>query len=128
MKFHFNPTEGLIIVRAELIGPAASGTAQMALDTGATRTVVRSALLKAVGYNVEAAPESVEIATASGIERAPICAVDGIFALGLDRTALKVLCLDLPPAAEVDGLLGLDFLRGSVLNIDFRLGRLSLEV
>jgi hypothetical protein len=37
-----------------------------------------------------------------------------------------VLAHDLPPEARVDGLLGLDFRRGSVLTVDFTAGPISL--
>lgn len=37
------------------------------------------------------------------------------------------LCHDLPAEVRVDGLLGLDFLRGRRLTLDFRTGRLSLD-
>jgi hypothetical protein len=47
-------------------------------------------------------------------------------ALGQFKERFQVISHDLPPAAAIDGLLGLDSLRGSVLTIDFRLGRLSL--
>jgi hypothetical protein len=33
----------------------------------------------------------------------------------------------LPPGAGVDGLLGLDFLRGQSLTIDFRSGEITLS-
>lgn len=37
------------------------------------------------------------------------------------------LCRDLPAEVRVDGLLGLDFFRGTRLALDFRAGRLSLD-
>jgi hypothetical protein len=40
---------------------------------------------------------------------------------------MGVVCQDLPPGANVGGVLGLDFLRGSILTVNFRSGRLSLE-
>ena len=38
-----------------------------------------------------------------------------------------VLCHDLPSTVTVDGVLGLDFLRGGRLKVDFRAGLLSLD-
>jgi hypothetical protein len=37
-----------------------------------------------------------------------------------------VLSHALPPTTGIDGLLGLDFLRGSVLTIDFQNGQIDL--
>ena len=50
-----------------------------------------------------------------------------IRALGQERTNFPLLGHTLPPSASIDGLLGLDFLRGQVLNIDFRQGTISLS-
>jgi hypothetical protein len=38
-----------------------------------------------------------------------------------------VLCHTLPPSATVDGVLGLDFMRGSRLLVDLRIGEVTLE-
>ena len=39
---------------------------------------------------------------------------------------MPVLARDLPPTTSVEGLLGLDFLRGGVLTIDFIQGEITL--
>jgi hypothetical protein len=41
----FDPQQGLIIVRTELWGPQGSAVLRLALDTGATATVVNIAML-----------------------------------------------------------------------------------
>jgi hypothetical protein len=48
------------------------------------------------------------------------------YPLGKHAIGLSVLAHDLPLAADVDGLLGLDFLRDQVLTVDFRAGTISL--
>ena len=40
MNFVFDPSRGLSVVRAELWGPSGSAVLQLALDTGATTTLV----------------------------------------------------------------------------------------
>ena len=47
MSTMFNPHEGLIIVQARLWGPTGDTQARLALDTGATRTIVNSINLRA---------------------------------------------------------------------------------
>lgn len=47
-------------------------------------------------------------------------------ALGQHRLGLSVLAHGLPATTGIDGLLGLDFLRGSVLTIDFLQGQIGL--
>jgi len=40
VTFSFDASRGLIVVKAELVGPDGIGVLQFALDTGATATVV----------------------------------------------------------------------------------------
>lgn len=56
MSLPFDPQQGLIIVRTELWGPTGSAVLRLALDTGATATVVNIAMLVAVGYDPALAP------------------------------------------------------------------------
>lgn len=51
MSIPFDPREGLIIVPAELWGPSGSVVLRLALDTGATSTVVNVGMLVAIGYD-----------------------------------------------------------------------------
>src|SRR5207248_721496 len=59
-------------------------------------------------------------------EIVPRLALVKLTALGQDRIDFPVLCHTLPPSATVDGLLGLDFLRGCIVTIDFQRGDISL--
>ena len=126
MSFPFDPQRRLIIVGAELWGPNGSGVLQLALDTGATWTVVNVGMLVALGYDPALAPDRVQVTTGSGIEFAPSVILDRVFALGHVRSEFPVLAHTLPPSAGVDGLLGLDFLREQSLTIDFRAGQVTL--
>jgi predicted aspartyl protease len=119
----FDPQRGLVIVAAELWGASGSAVLRLAVDTGATSTVVNVAMLVALGYDPALAPDRIQITTGSGVEFAPRVPLHKLAALGLERTAFSVLAHTLPPSAGVDGLLGLDFFREQVLTIDFRSGR-----
>ncbi len=127
MSSPFNANRGLIIVRTELFGPSGSIVVRLALDTGATGTMVNVGLLTTIGYDPSLAPDRVQVTTGSGVEYVPRLAMSRIKALGQERTNFSVLGHTLPPSASIDGLLGLDFMRGQVLNIDFAKGRVSLN-
>ena len=126
MSFPFDPEQGLIVVRAELWGPAGSAVLRLALDTGATVTLVNVGMLVAVGYDPALAPERIQVTTGSGVEFAPRVTLEKISALGQEPTRFPVLGHTLPPSAGVDGLLGLDFFRNRILTLDFRAGEASL--
>jgi predicted aspartyl protease len=124
VSFAFNPHQGLIVVQTEIWGPSSSGILILALDTGATSTVVNQSRLMQLGYDPAVAPSRLQISTASGIEFVPRLTVSKIAALGQEHTNFAVLCHTLPASVGVDGLLGLDFFRGQSLTIDFRTGQI----
>lgn len=127
MRFSFNPLHGLIIVRAELSGPAGNAVLRLALDTGASNTLINVGILVAIGYDPALVPERVQVTTGSGIEFVPRLALSKIVALGQERLDFPVLCHTLPPSAGIDGLLGLDFFREQSLTLNFRTGRIRLS-
>ena len=126
MTFPFDPLQGLIVVPAELWGPTGSVVLRLALDTGATATLVNIAMLVGVGYDPALAPTRVQVTTGSGVEYVPRVTLSRIRALGLEHVDFGVLGHTLPPSAGVDGLLGLDFFRGQSVTIDLRTGRVIL--
>jgi predicted aspartyl protease len=127
VRFVFDPQRGLIVIRAELWGPSGSGVLQLALDTGATSTLVNVGMLVAIGYDPALTAERVQVTTGSGVEFAPRVVLQRVSALGQERRSFPVLGHTLPPSASVDGLLGLDFFRGLNLAIDFRAGWVTLS-
>ncbi len=104
MSLSFDPDEGLVIVRARLWGPRGRAVVRLALDTGATATLVNWDIAVLLGYDPSATPTREQITTGSGVEFAPEIPIDRIEALGMERLRFPVLCHTLPPSAGVDGL------------------------
>lgn len=131
MSTPFDPEESLIYIQAFVYGPdGLTGSVldlALALDTGASSTMLSWTLSRRLGYTASTDSESVEITTGSGIERALEIVVSNFSALGQERDNFLVLAHDLPPSTGVDGVLGLDFFRGQNLNIDFRNGLITLS-
>jgi len=127
MSSSFNATQGLIIVNTEIHGPLGSAILRLALDTGATGTVINTGMLVSIGYDPSLSPNRIQVTTGSGIEFAPLITVSKIGALKKEQSDFPVLCHTLPPSAGVDGLLGLDFFRGQLLVIDFSIGEITLS-
>jgi predicted aspartyl protease len=127
MTHAFDPQHGLIIVGAELAGPSGSVLLRLALDTGATSTLINVAILVSIGYDPALAPDRMQVTTGSGVEYVPRITLNSISALGQELADYPVLCHTLPPSANVDGLLGLDFFRNKTLTLDFFAGQISLR-
>jgi predicted aspartyl protease len=126
MSLVFDPSKGLIVVPTRLFGPSGDTVVRLALDTGATTSVVNQDVIVFLGYDPAIAPDRVQMTTGSSVEFVARIKLEKLQALGQERLDFPVLCHTLPPTATVDGLLGLDFFRGLELIIDFRLGTVTL--
>jgi predicted aspartyl protease len=126
MRISFQHRSGLIIVDAQVDGPTAQGRIRLALDTGATFSLLNASALVIAGYDPAITTERFEITTASGVEYAAQIKLHRLAALGIEKIDFPVLTHTLPPSAGIDGLLGLDLFRGLNLQIDFRTGFLSV--
>jgi predicted aspartyl protease len=126
MSFAFDRSQGPVIVEASLSGPTGQADVRLVLDTGATTSLIRSTILEAIGYEPQSEPNRVTVAMGSGIEQLPQITLNRMSALGRHRVAFQVLAHTLPSATGIDGLLGLDFLRGTLLTLDFRVGQITL--
>ena len=82
MSFSFTPRLGLIVIGAELNGPSGSAILRLALDTGATSTLVNVAMLVAIGCDPALAADRVQVTTGSGVEFAPRIELKRLTALG----------------------------------------------
>jgi predicted aspartyl protease len=122
----FDAVKGLILVEAQISGPTGTLGASLVLDTGATRTSLNASLLRSIGYEPDVSTDSALVTTGLGMVTVPCVTVNRPGALGKQVVGLRVLSHTLPLEAAVDGLLGLDFLRGSTLTFDFRAGVLAL--
>jgi hypothetical protein len=127
MALPFDAERGLIVIPTRLWGPHADVVVRLALDTGATRTLVNWDPIVFIGYDPAAIGPRVEVTTGSGVEFVPELPVRTVQALQQVRNDFPVLCHTLPPSATVDGVLGLDFMPGHRLIVDFRTASVSLE-
>jgi clan AA aspartic protease (TIGR02281 family) len=95
---------------------------RVALDTGATYTLIPWEIAEALGYKPEMSKEKVTLITASGVETAPLIEIKKIKFLGEGLDNVPVVCHDLPPKSYVTGLLGSSFLRHFKITIDYPKG------
>ena len=126
MTFGFDPSQGLIIVPVRLFGPVGDMIVRLALDTGATSTLINSEIMVLLGYDPATSPNRIQVTTGSGVELCPRVTVQRLEALGKSVNDFPILSHTLPPTSQVDGLLGLDFFRGFQINIDFRNGTITI--
>jgi len=117
----FDPRGNFIAIEVDLSGPSASYLATFALDTGSNQTGVSIDLLRLLGVDMTQPYRDVKVLTANGEVIVSEFVLDSLKAFGIDVSPIHVLAVDLP-SVGYQGLLGTDFLDGSVLTVDFRQG------
>lgn len=127
MRRYFDISRRLIIVPALVTGPKERQVLSMVLDTGATSSVINHEVLKKIGAPFGESVEEVTMTTAAGVLSASKVTVNSLETLATQRENFKVIANKSSEFIEFDGLLGLDFLRGHRLTLDFREGPLSLD-
>ncbi len=126
MSVPFDVHQDVIFVSVRVMGPAGDFAAEFVLDTGASETVVSADVLTNIGYDLAKPLGRTRVTTASGTEIVPRLLVNQLEAPGQGRRLFSVLGLTLPTSADIHGLLGLDFIRGQELNINYRTGQITL--
>ena len=127
MKHKFDISAPIIVVEPELEGEDVSEIIKMALDTGATYTMLPWKIARVLGLKPEVSERRIDIITASGVESVPLVNLKSIRLLDKKVSNIDVVIHDLPPKSYVDGLLGLSFLRNFNLHINFKEGCLELD-
>ena len=125
----FNPSGESIILRLQVgdVNTDAFRNVTVALDTGATITIIPSQVAIALGYDLLNPKERVQLLTASGSAFAKLITVRKLTAVGETIENIDVLCHDLPGSSPIKGLLGLNFLRHFDVNISFSTGTVELH-
>ena len=116
----------LILRRIRVDGPDASREIDMILDTGAMYTAISWDIVKDIGYDPAVALDRVPIITANGVIEVPKIKVIGIGFKELYIEDVEVICHDIPEIAEIEGLLGLSFLKYFKICLDFKTNILEI--
>lgn len=114
----------VVIVEATLNKKTA---AKFVVDTGASYTMISSAVAKELDIDTEQNPRTAPFQTANGIIQAPLVSIDSISVGGMEIRNLTAAVHDVLADSRVAGLLGLNFLSNFRMDIDTQKGVLHLE-
>ena len=125
----FDPNRPLITLRLTVGGINTSTFRNLivALDTGATTTVIPTAVAFALGYDLSNPKGQIGLLTASGAASAKVITVRKLTAIGETVEDIEILCHNLPGNSAIKGLLGLNFLKHFNVNISFSTGTIELH-
>jgi predicted aspartyl protease len=128
MEVHlFDPREDLIFVTARVFGPSRSCLVRMALDTASAGVFVVPRIARRLGYSSRDAVRHTTVTTPLGQEPGYAVRVLRFEALGFRFEDFPVLVHELAVGRDVEGLLGLTFLRHFNFEVRPREGHIRLE-
>lgn len=107
----FDPSGFLIIVKAHVWGPLGDVDLKLVLDTGSTQTLIQPHIIDELGFNPRDALGLTGVHSATGKEQGYMIEAPRFSALGFTRTSFPIHVFDLAQHYDIDGLIGLNFLR-----------------
>lgn len=125
-RFSLENEDSLIRVDAQ----ADRSDITLALDTGATHTVIDLTMMLLNGYDLDKVVRTVEFETAKGPIKAHIFRIVSLTALGRTIKNVEVSSYDFfgnNLLLDIDGVLGLDFFKDTELTINFKEATITLS-
>lgn len=125
----FNPANDLILIEGALWGPLDRGgrSVQLVLDTGAAETIIVPQVLDSLGYNPRDGEAISVMRSAVGREEGYLIRVERFACLGHQARNVRVHAQDLPEGWNIEGLIGLSFLRQFNYEVRSQEGRIRVE-
>lgn len=125
-KFELPDEDSLIILK----GKIANDNLSLALDTGASHTVIDLSTLLLAGYNLQDSIGTISLETANGAVNAFVFKLNSITVLGKTIVDMEVCSYDFflsNVLLDIHGVLGLDFFQDSDLLISFKRFEITLH-
>jgi clan AA aspartic protease (TIGR02281 family) len=104
-------TRGLILVEASIAGRRRDVPMNLVFDTGASITLVTPEAADRLGYSARDGDRVTTVSSAIGKEQGFTLRIDRLMALGFAVSDFPIHVFDLVESQDIDGLLGIDFLR-----------------
>lgn len=122
----FDPQAFLIPIEVVISGKEKQTGSLLALDTGSTYTLIPSETARYLNLTIDPG-RTILVTTVTRRENCPLVVAPKISFLNVEVENVACLVRDLPDKGSVEGLLGLSFLRGLELKINFRRGILEMN-
>jgi predicted aspartyl protease len=123
----FDPSRDLIIVESRIWGPGGYRQLTLAIDTAATATVVSPDVIEDIGYSPRDGIAITTVRSAIGKEQGYTLKVAQFAALGFAFQEFEVNVFDLAAGYDINGLIGLSFLRNFDYEIRSIAGKITLR-
>ena len=123
----FDPARPLIFVEGRIWGPLGTERLSLVLDTGAAMTLITPDVLDNLGYSPRDGIARTHVTSATSQEPGYTIRVSRFTTLGFTCTDFLVHAFDLTDRADIDGLIGLDYLKQFNYEIRSADGRILVD-
>ena len=110
-RYHLTVRNGLFFTRAALGQQSLFRVVSLLIDTGASYTIISWETLLSLNADPAAATTRKPVTTANGLVWMPQVGIERFNALGQNIKSFEVLAHTIPLGSQVNGVLGMDFLR-----------------
>lgn len=117
----------IILRRVKIEGPLGYREIDMILDSGAMYSSISWDVAKDIGYDPAVSLRRTPVITANGVIEVPLLTITRISMGELEAKNVDVICHDIPEIVEIEGLLGLSFLKNFRTVLDYKTGTLEID-
>lgn len=119
-RYHLVVRDRLLFTRAALRQQKLFRVVSLLIDTGASQTIISLETLLSLGVEPSSSTTRKQVTTANGLVWMPQVEIEELHALGQSVASLRVLAHTIPIGSQVNGVLGMDFLRQFGFTLDFK--------
>jgi len=124
----FDLTSQLVVVPGEMWGPRGERRGvNLIVDTGAAMTTIKPHVLDELGYSPRMGEYIARVGSVVGTEHTYTLCVDRFGALGFGFRRFLVNAAELSTHSDIQGLIGIDFLRQFDCTFQFSTGAIVLD-
>lgn len=125
-RYHLTVRDRLLFTRAALRQQKLLRVVSLLLDTGASQTIISWEPLLSLGLDPTLSAIRKPVTTANGLVWMPQVEIEEFNALGQSVGSFRVLAHTIPLGSQVNGVLGMDFLRQFEFRLNFKQGVIEL--
>ena len=122
-----DPNQPTLWVDVQLTGPLGSSSFTFLIDTGSPVTIIDPDVIHDLGYEARMGGRIHRLWAIKGGTPSFDIAIAELTTMGFSLNDQVVFCEEMPRHLAVDGIIGMDLLRGHVLTIDLVAGSLTVD-
>jgi len=119
-RYRLTVRDRLLFTRAALRQQKLFRVVSLLIDTGASQTIISWETLLSLGLDPTLSAIRKSVTTANGLVSMPQVEIEELNVLGQSVMSLQVLAHTIPLGSQVNGVLGMDFLRQFEFRLNFK--------